>query len=304
MIEISQLQTLVAVAHASSFSKAADELSVTQSAISQSIKNLEIKIGVKLFKRSGKRVVLTQEGEKLFNLGTTFLGQMDETLEEILNDKNTMSGKVRIGTLQGIGKSWLAPNLLKFAKLHTNLSVGISLGFQENLIRKFENYQLDILILPEDSLPSFGEKIFLSEEKATLVFPKSDDFNITQDITLEELSKLPTVLFERDDPLYLNWCLKKFGKIPKKINMRYAVNSHGNMLQAVLQGLGVAVIPTHVLRRSFYLDKLSEISKQFEVTNGKFYLVYHKDSKELLRIKTVIDHIVNADNPLSVGLVH
>lgn len=76
MIETSQLQTLVAVTKAKSFSKAAEDLHVTQSAISQSIKNLERKIDVKLFKRSGKKVVLTQEGEKLYGLAQNFLSQM------------------------------------------------------------------------------------------------------------------------------------------------------------------------------------------------------------------------------------
>ncbi len=109
MIETSQLQTLVAVARAKSFSKAAEDLNVTQSAISQSIKNLENKIEVKLFKRSGKKVVLTPEGEKLFSLAAAFLTNLDDTLEEIQHDKDEMSGKVRIGTLIGVGKSWLAP---------------------------------------------------------------------------------------------------------------------------------------------------------------------------------------------------
>ena len=116
MLEISQLQTLVTVAKLQSFSKAADELHVTQSAISQSIKNLEKKVGVKIFKRSGKNVVLTPEGEKLYRLGASFLNQLDDTLEEICLDRDSMTGKVRIGTLTGIGKSWLAPIMLKKKK--------------------------------------------------------------------------------------------------------------------------------------------------------------------------------------------
>ena len=127
MIETSQLQTLVAVARARSFSKAAEDLSVTQSAISQSVKNLESKIGVKLFKRSGKKVVLTQEGEKLYAIAASFLGHLGDTLIEIQHDKDSMSGKVRIGTLIGVGKSWLAPELLNFSKDYPELSISISL---------------------------------------------------------------------------------------------------------------------------------------------------------------------------------
>jgi len=302
MIETSQLQTLVAVAKANSFSKAADELHVTQSAISQSIKNLEKKIDVKLFKRSGKRVVLTPEGEKLFGLAHEFLGQMDDTLDEIQHDKQSMSGKVRIGTLTGIGKSWLAPELLDFAALNSDLTVAIKLGFQEDLVREFNAYRLDILVLPEDCVPPVGEKLLLSEERSTLVFPKSKEFDISKDCKLEELTSFPTILFEQGDPLYYNWFRVRFGKTPKKINVRYVVNSHGNMLQAVSKGLGVAVIPNHVLGRSFYRDKVATLNKEHDVSNGKFYIVYHKESMDLLRIKETIDRMLRVKNPLAVVL--
>jgi len=299
MIETSQLQTLVAVARAQSFSRAADELSVTQSAISQSIKNLENKIGVKLFKRSGKKVVLTGEGEKLHGLASHFLVQMDDTLEEIQNDKESMSGKVRIGTLTGIGKSWLAPELLEYAKENPSLKVTVKLGFHEDLVTDFENYRLDFLILPEEALPTAGEKVLLSEEKSTLVFPKDPAYKLDTNITLEELLEYPTILFEQEDHLFLKWCRDRFGKTPKRINSRYVVNSHGNMLQAVQKGLGVAVVPNHVLNRSFYKDKVNTLGREFEVSNGKFFVVFHKDAGDLMRIRNTLERLTSVPNPFT-----
>ncbi|EQC46446.1 LysR substrate-binding domain protein [Bacteriovorax sp. BSW11_IV] len=298
MIETSQLQTLVAVARAKSFSKAAEDLNVTQSAISQSIKNLENKIEVKLFKRSGKKVVLTPEGEKLFSLAAGFLTNLDDTLEEIQHDKDSMSGKVRIGTLIGVGKSWLAPEFLELSKNNPDLTVSVHLGFQEDLVREFENYRLDFLILPEDALPSVGEKVFLSEEKISLVFPKQHNFNIHEEMTIEELSELPTILFQEEDHLFLKWCRERYGKVPKKTIARFIVNSHGNMLQAVEQGLGVAVVPNHVLKRSYYRDRIGTLGGTFEVSNGKFYIVYHKDALELKRITETLKRLTSENNPL------
>jgi DNA-binding transcriptional LysR family regulator len=298
MIETSQLQTLVAVAKAKSFSKAAEELHVTQSAISQSIKNLENKVGVKLFKRSGKKVVLTPEGEKLYGLGANFIMQLDDTLDEIQFDRDTMSGKVRIGTLTGIGKSWLAPICLEYAKEHSDLTISLNLGFGEDLVRDFENYRLDFLILPEDSLPSIGEKILIGEERSVLVYPDSEEFKLNSDMTLDELTSYPTILFEEEgDHLYLKWCKEKYGKTPKRINSKYVINSHGNMLQAVQRGIGVAVVPKHVLRRSYYKDKVLTLDEGFQVSNGKFFLVYHKNSEQLLRIKKTLEVLTNVENP-------
>ena len=152
MIETSQLQTLVAVGMAKSFSRAAESLNVTQSAISQSIKNLERKIDVTLFKRSGKKVVLTQEGEKLYNVARLLIAQVEETLEDIQFDKQSMSGRIKLGTLTGIGKSWLAPIMLQMANDYPDLTISLNLGFQEDLIRDFEGHRIDLLILPEEGL--------------------------------------------------------------------------------------------------------------------------------------------------------
>jgi DNA-binding transcriptional LysR family regulator len=297
MVETSQLQTLVAVARAQSFSKAAEELGVTQSAISQSIKNLENKVGVKLFKRSGKKVVLTSEGDKLHSLAQTFISQMEDTLDEIRFDKDSMSGKVRIGTLTGVGKSWLAPKMMEYSKDNPELTVSVTLGFQEDLIKEFENYRQDILILPEENLPTIGEKILLDEEVMTLVYPK--EFDLKKSIKLDELCDLPAIFFGREDHLFQKWCREYFGETPKKLNPRYIINSHGNMLQAVLMGLGIAVIPKHVLSRWYYKDKVLTLGKKAEVSNGRFFLVYHKGSEELLRIRKTLDLLQSFKQPLN-----
>ncbi len=294
MIETSQLQTLVAVTKAKSFSRAADDLGVTQSAISQSIKNLESKLEIKIFKRSGKSVVLTTEGEKLYHFGVQFLEEMHETLEGLKADRDQMKGKVRIGTLTGIGKSWLAHEIVDYAKENPDLRLTVRMGHQEELLSDFENNLLDILILPEDGIPSQGEREFFLEEKSTLVFPKDHKgFDLKPKLTLAQLEELPIVLFEKDDHLFFKWCRSKFKSVPNKLNVRFAVNSHGHMLQAVHEGLGIAVVPNHVLNRSYFKDKVSTLGGEFEVPSGKLFIVYQKESENLVRIKNTIDRLLS-----------
>jgi DNA-binding transcriptional LysR family regulator len=288
VIETSQLQTFVAVAKARSFSKAAESLHVTQSAISQSIKNLESKLDTAVFKRSGKNVVLTPAGEKLFLFGVQFLTNMSDTLDDLKNDKNQMSGKVRVGTLTGIGKSWLAHEIVNYAVDNPDLTMTVRMGSLEDLLSDFENNQVDILILPEDDLPMTGEKEFFIEEKCTLVTPKGNKkFNFGKKITLAKLEEVPVVLFETDDHLFTKWCRAKFKGLPKKLNVRFIVNSHGHMLQAVYEGLGMAIVPNHVLNRSYFKDKVTELS-EYEIPSGKLYIVYQKESQHYLRIKNTI----------------
>lgn len=294
MIETSQLQTLVAVAKAKSFSKAAEQLGVTQSAISQSIKNLESKLDIKIFNRSGKFVVLTTEGERLFQLGQQFLSQMEETLDHLKEDRDEMRGKVRIGTLTGIGKTWLAREIVNYAKENPELQLQVRMGHQEDLLTDFELNQLDILVMPEDDLPAIGEREFFIEEVSTLVIPIEMKQELeSKKITLSSLEKIPTILFEQHDHLFMKWCRSKFNTTPKKLNVRLTVNSHGHMLQAVNHGLGIAVLPSHVLNRSYFKDKVSTLGKEYEVPSGKLFIVYHKESENLTRIKTTINRLLS-----------
>ena len=173
MIETSQLQTLVAISNEGSYSLAAEKLGVTQSAISQSVKSLEKKLAVKLLRKNGKKIVLTQEGEDLFKLSSRFLSDLNSTIKNISSSKNEMKGSVRVGTLSGIGKSWLAPELLDFTLANEGYSSSIVLGFKDDLIRDFKNNDLDILVLPEEALPNVGERLFLAEEKSTFIFQKT-----------------------------------------------------------------------------------------------------------------------------------
>jgi len=302
MIETSQLQTLVAISSENSYSLAAEKLGVTQSAISQSIKSLEKKLEIKLVRKSGKNIILTKEGVELFQLAKKFLTDLDSTINDFSSAKSEMRGLIRVGTLSGIGKSWLAPELLEFSLHNKDLAAAVVLGFKDDLIRDFNNNQLDILVLPEEALPNVGERVFLSEEKSTFIYPKNSSLEIHSELSLEEIAKLPTVLFEQEDPLYFKWCRTHYGNTPKNINVKYVVNSHGNMLQAVSRGIGVAVVPNHVLNRTHLINDLGFFDESYEVSNGNFYLVYHKESLQLKRVEKTIEFLLSIDNPLNRSL--
>jgi DNA-binding transcriptional LysR family regulator len=292
MIETALLKTLVTVADSGSYSKAAIALNVSQSAVSQSIKNLENKIETQIFQRTGHKMLLTHEGQKLFNWAEKYLTELDSIIEDIKHDKSEMSGKLKLGTLAGMGKSWILEMLIGFIKDFPDIGLSVCMGLPQDLARDFDNGKYDGLIVPEYCLPHSGEKIFLGEEYATLVFPKSGNFKIDKNIDLEELCSYPVILFEEDGPIFGCWCQEHFGRRAKKIKKRFVVNSHRSILQAVSEGLGIAVVPTHVLERSFYRAQVNTLAKKYEVLFQSFYLVCHKELKDLKRGQVLIDRII------------
>ena len=292
MFETSQILTFSIVARHRNFSEAANILNVTQSAVSQSIKNLESKLGVILFKRTGKEVMLTSAGEIFLKFSDDFMRQMDETMERMKDDKNLMQGSVRIGTLTGIGKSWLAHEMVVLSEKFSDIRVSLSMGNVDELLNKFERNQLDILILPEEDGPHNAEKEFLFDEKSVFVFSENHVSEIKDGISIGLLEKLPLIFFENEDHLFFKWCKSKFNQIPKKLNIKFSVNSHGHMLEAVFHGLGMAVVPNHVFNRSYFKDKLHTLGEDYDHTTAKLYVFYQKESQEIIRIKRTIEFLM------------
>lgn len=291
MIETSQLNVLMAVDRSSSLSEAADFLSITQSAVSQNLKSLEQKVGFDVVTRKGKKVTLTPNGKRLAKLGRNYLKKLDDAITDILQEKNKIIGSVSIGTMFGIGKSWIANRVMEFSSHFPDLNINIKMDFPDGLIRSFENHDLDCLVLPEKFIPAHCESKILHNESSALVFPDSPNFNITQNTTLKELTEMPLVFFENKDPLFFQWCKKKYGSVPRNVKPHITVNAFGQMLQAVHEGKGVAVVPTHVLRRSYFKKKIKTLGKDFDIQSSVFHFIYHSEDKDNLKTSTLYDFL-------------
>ncbi len=294
MVENSLLQILLVVQRNNSFSKAAEELHVTQSAISQSIKSLESKIGSKLILRLGKKISLTEEGEKIAKLAKEYFDKFESVLETINSSDEELSGKIYLGTLNGVGKSWIATTMMLLVEKYPHLDIKIKMDFPENLLNSFEKNEINCLVLPEVLVPDYAEKKILQKEYSTLVFPKGNPFNISKKITINELSEIPLVMFEENDPLFYRWCVKKFKATPKKTNTRLVVNSFRHILQAVNSGYGCAVVPSHVLNRSFYKDEVETHMEEFKIYNDSFYFAFHKDESQYKKMNKLFEILKNA----------
>lgn len=296
MIETSQLQVLIALSHNENISKAAEELNVTQSAVSQALKNLESKVGLPIITRQGKSVTLTDNGMKLAKVAKQFFKRIDETIEQIHLENHEIKGRINVGSLYGLGKTWLSSRMLDFLSAYPQLEVKVSMDFPETLIKKFEQHEIDCLILPEQMVPAYAEKRELHSEYTTLVSPSK--FKITPNSDLKEILSHPIIFYDNHDPNFYRWCREKFGVIPRNIKPRLVVNSFGQMLHAVDEGLGIAVVPTHVLKRSMQRKNVNSFGKDFEVFTNKVSFAFHPDDADNYKIKELYNFLLQVAKEL------
>ncbi len=298
IIESSMLQVLIALSHNENISKAAEELNVTQSAVSQALKNLEARVGFPVVARTGKSVSLTENGQRLAKVAKQYFKRIEETIEQIHLENHEIKGRLHVGSLYGLGKTWLSSRMLDFLGSYPELEVRLSMDFPETIIKKFEQHEIDCLIMPEHLVPAFAEKRDLHSEYTTVVFPNSDKFPITSKTDLKDLLGYPIIFYENNDPNFYRWCREKFGVVPRNVKPRLVVNSFGQMLQAVNEGLGIAVVPTHVLKRSHFKSKVKTVGKDFEVFSNKVSFAFHPDEAQSYKINELYKFLLEVAKDL------
>lgn len=135
------------VANEKSISKGADKLLISQPAVTQSIKTLEAELGGQLFIRTPKGVVLTEEGQVLYNYISEGMRYFINGTNKFTSLKELNSGTISIGATTIISEEYLMPYLKEFNRLYPNISINIVNDLTDNLTKKLRNGDIDILII-------------------------------------------------------------------------------------------------------------------------------------------------------------
>src|SRR5215212_3979199 len=143
-MEIRQLKAFMAIADAHTFTAAAQRIHYTQAALSMQIKQLEREVGVPLFTRMPRRVVLTEAGERLQERAHHILREHDAALAELAELAGAKHGRLRVGSASGMVSSDSLPLILKkLRKTHPNADVSVSSGTSEELVKKILAGEID-----------------------------------------------------------------------------------------------------------------------------------------------------------------
>jgi len=143
MMEFELLRSFVAVAECGGFHRAAEQLNLTQSTISQQIKRLELETKRPLFRRTTRTVALTDDGEMLLGDARRLL-QLEEAARRRLAAP-PLSGTVRLGAVEEVAVGSLPPALGRFASSHPNVKLEVQIGVSSELIGQLDAGRLDVV---------------------------------------------------------------------------------------------------------------------------------------------------------------
>lgn len=172
-MEIRQLKAFLAIAEAKTFTAGARRVNVTQAAISMQIRQLEDEVGLQLFTRTPRRVILTEAGEYLLERARKILREHDSALAEIAEVAGAEYGRLRIGTASGTFAMHQLPVILqKLKDKFPNSELTVSSGTSQKLVDSMMHGELDtaFVSLPVDNANIATESLF-SDEIVAIAHP-------------------------------------------------------------------------------------------------------------------------------------
>ena len=165
-MEIRQLKAFLAIAEAKTFTAGARRVNVTQAAISMQIRQLEDEVGLQLFTRTPRRVILTEAGEYLLERARKILREHDSALAEIAEVAGAEYGRLRIGSASGTFAMHQLPTIMqKLKETFPNSELSVSSGTSQKLVDKIMHGEIDIafISLPVDNTNITTESLFSDE---------------------------------------------------------------------------------------------------------------------------------------------
>ena len=186
-MEIRQVQSFVHVARLGSFSRAAETMGYSQSAITVQIRLLEEELGTKLFDRMGKKVSLTPQGKRFLEHANRILYEMNRTIMA-MNEDRELENPLHIGTIESLCTAKFPRILSQFHTLYPKVNIQITLDSPEKLIRMMEHNELDLIYILDT--PRWNKewiKVMDAAEPIVFVASVNSEFALRKEMVLQDI---------------------------------------------------------------------------------------------------------------------
>ncbi len=289
MMDWDKLRIFHAVAEAGSFTHAGETLNLSQSAVSRQISTLEESIGVTLFHRHARGLILTEEGELLHNAAGDIFGKLAMIEGQLADSRQLAEGPLRITVAEFIGSTWLAPKLEQLRREHPDIQLTMllddrifNLGMREAdaAIRLYKPEQPELI---QRQLTTINFHVCASKDylkaKGT---PKN----------LKDLKNHTVIGYPENAPAPFadpNWLFRSAEIDTATATNTVMLNSIYGIFEAVRSGAGVACLPDYLIAR----DKdIATILPEAVRPPVDMYFVYPEERRHSKRIATFKDFLL------------
>ena len=252
------------VAETGNISAAAQNLYISQSAVSQSVKQLEGALQTRLFIRSPRGVTLTDDGQMLFEHVRSAMGLLETGEEKLAQTRALQMGKLVIGASDTVTSQFLLPHLDSFHKKYPNIHIQIISGRSHKVLGLLQSGKVDIAFA--STPPESGSLEVYPCFATHSIFVAGADYDCDFDhiYTLEEISRFPLILLERkaSSRLYLE---KYFLQNGLKLHPEIELGARSLLVDLAAIGFGVAGVTEEFVSRELESGRLRKLRTAFEI---------------------------------------
>ncbi len=288
-MDLNRLKIFHAAARAGSFTHAADLLDMSQSAVSRQVQALEEELDVVLFHRHARGLILTEQGDELYETTKRVLSHLEMVVTRLSDQRHKPRGPLRITTTIGFGTTWLTEHMHEFIRLYPQVQPTITL-FDGEVDLAMREADVAIRFRQPTQGDLIRRKLFLVHAHA-YASPAYVRRHGTPR-TIEDLDKHAIVAYEAsvDSPLGELNRLEILGRDPGDVRSSVMrVNNIHAVKKAVQIGMGISMLPDYMIKpRSGLLRILPDI----ETPTFQTYFVYPQELRNSARIDAFRDFLL------------
>ena len=281
-----KLRIFHAVADAGSLTHAGDVLHLSQSAVSRQIRALEESLGTTLFHRHARGLILTEQGELLFEATSSMSRKLDSASARIRDSEENVFGELKVTATVGFGTLWLAPRLVKLYEKYPDLRIDLLL---EERVLDLPMREADVAIRMKE--PSQSDLIRRRLLNIRMRLYASPDYIAAHGApeSLADLSNHRLICQKPDQPQVAAGARLVQELMSQNVGSTLTVNNYFGVLQAVLASLGIGVLPDYLTADHPNLIRVFPDTESGEVP---VFLAYPEEMRQTRRVAVFRDFVL------------
>jgi DNA-binding transcriptional LysR family regulator len=273
-----QLKVFEAVARNLSFSRAAEELYLTQPAVSIQVKKLEEHAGLPLFEQLGKKIYLTPAGTEMLHSCRAIIQQFQEVEEAMTHFKGITGGRLSVAVISA-GDYFFPRLLVEFVRRHEGATLDFAVYNREELLGRLADNQTDLAVMVRPPLDADTINEPFAPHPYVIVAAPSHPLVGKKRIPMARLASEPFVVRERGSDTWHSM-QDGFGARVADLNITMEIRSTETIKQAVMAGMGLSFLSAHTISRELQSQSLAVLDVQGFPLMLNWYVV-HRQNKRL-----------------------
>ena len=295
-----QLKVFEAIAHFGSFTRAAEELCLTQPTVSQQMKQLTKAVGLPLFEQIGKRLYLTDAGQEVLTVGRDIserLSQLEMTLADL---KGLKQGNLRLAVTTTA--KYFVPRLLgPFRQRYPGIKISLKVTNRQRLLERLSENLDDLYILgqPPEHL-DINLRPFL-ENPLVVLAPHDHPLAQQKNIPLQRLAQEPFIMREPGSGTRMA-VERFFAENRASIKVEMEIGSNEAIKQSIVGGLGVSVLSRYVLALEGIKGPLTILDVEGFPLQLHWYVLYPSSKRLSVVASTFLEYLLDEGKRIAAGI--